>query len=403
MDQTALNFKSADLVRDVFPVIEGWRKAGCDLFFSVQAFAQTFNIVSQLEQLWSVFDTDRNGRVDAHEVLMVCILLSQGRIEEKVDTIFSVFDFVGKGTKGSINFDEAIILINACVYGLQKACGDLDFVITENELNFHCRSLFDMHRLEYYERLDRQQFREWALKDPSPKYFMQLFHDSQGLPDIYSEVQEKNNEQGLVFQMLSKGKLTVTATELARSPHFRRTLENPTNQEVHTLIDLMQFRESGEVFLEIDDERYHAVLRTWNIFNVCDLDKSGALDSKEMEVLLWIQMRQRAPKELVREFVRQIDFNRDGEVSRAEWCEAIVKGEKKRLKNKEMIEEFDTALEDGIEDAQDAREEAQRKLTSMRKRGSLAMGIRATPTSPKTTKAYDWNPNVSQPLVTVGE
>merc|ERR1712232_110990 len=214
--------------------------------------------------------------------------------------------------------------INACVYGLQKACGDLDFTITENELNFHCRSMFDMHRLEYDERIDREQFQEWAANDPSPSHFLQLFHTSQGLPDIYSEVQAKNNEQGLVFQMLASGKLTVSVSELANNPTFNRTLEDPTAEEVDVLISLMRIGENGENVDEVTDERFHTVLRTWNIFNVCDLDRSGTLDSKEMEILLWIQMRRKPSTEFVRDFVRSIDQNKDGDVSRAEWCEAVA-------------------------------------------------------------------------------
>merc|ERR1711977_101989 len=96
------------------------------------------------------------------------------------------------------------------------------------------------------ERLDRQQFQEWAANDPSPSHFLQLFHTSQGLPDIYSEVQAMNSEQGLVFQMLAQGKLTVSVSELANNPTFNRTLEDPTQEEVDVLISLMSIGENGD-------------------------------------------------------------------------------------------------------------------------------------------------------------
>jgi len=277
--------------------------------------------------------------------------------------------------------------INACVYGLQKACGDLDFTITENELNFHCRSMFDMHRLEYDERLDREQFHEWAANDPSPKYFLQLFHTSQGLPDIYSEVQAKNHEQGLVFQMLARGKLTASASELAHNPTFNRTLENPTQDEVNVLISLMRIGENGGTLDEVTDERFHNVLRTWNIFNVCDLDKSGTLDSKEMEVLLWIQMRRKPSTEFVRDFVRSIDQNNDGDVSRSEWCEAVAGTMRKRSPSGNTPPKEDsTELEDETEISQSA-DLPLPDLSPSKRRGSISgMGMRAVPAAPVTAK-----------------
>eukprot|EP00928_Gymnodinium_smaydae_P055848 TRINITY_DN39324_c0_g1_i1.p1 TRINITY_DN39324_c0_g1~~TRINITY_DN39324_c0_g1_i1.p1 ORF type:complete len:434 (+),score=84.26 TRINITY_DN39324_c0_g1_i1:211-1512(+) len=338
-DNTALNFKSASLVRDVFPIIEEWRRAGCDLAFDLATFQRTFNVVSDAERLFSVFDTDRNGLVDAHEVLMVYVLLSCGDEKRKVETVFEVFDFPGGGKTGSISFDEAMLLINACVSGLQKACGDLEFVIQDDELLFTCKGLFDMQRLQYDERLSREHFVEWAWTDVSPKYFVLLFHNAQGLPDIVAAVKRVNEEQGRVFQLLAKGRLCVSLNTLRTSSYFRNAIGNPSEEELKTIVDLMKEDESSAV----DIEKYHAVLRPWNIFNECDLDGSGTLDQKEMEILLWIQMRSRPTREFVRDFVKSIDHNCDGDVSRQEWVEAILAGDRGRRSVTPLV---DTSSED---------------------------------------------------------
>jgi len=315
----ALHFRSSNLVRDVLPIIDKWRAEGADLCFGLKEFEQTFDVVVETERQFEAFDTDRNGRVDAHEVLMVYILLSTGDVQKKVDTVFSVFDFSGSRARaGSINFDEAMIMIEACVKGIQKVC-ETDFKIPDDEIFFHCKSLFDMHRVPHSGRISQKQFKEWTLADPSPRSFIYLFHNSQGLPDIYAQVQRVNLEQGRVFQMLAQGQLSVAPDALKASEDFRRALRDPTEREVEVLTELML---NGEP--RVSNDRFHQVLRPWNIFNECDIDRSCTLDDKEMEVLLWIQLRQKPSADFVQHFTRAIDENDDGDVSRVEWVEAIL-------------------------------------------------------------------------------
>jgi Ca2+-binding EF-hand superfamily protein len=344
-DKIALNFKSANLVRDVFPIIADWRKAGADLAFSIKEFEETFSVVSDLEQQFNTFDTDRNGRVDAHEVFMVIILLASGAMETKIDTVFSIFDFPGGRTveKHTINFEEASMLLRACVNSLAKVC-TLDFHIEDDELNFYSKSMFDMHHLSYDERISKQRFQEWCVTDPSPRSFVQLFHHSQGLPDIYAQVQQKNVEQGMVFQMLAKGKLKLSCEALLSSPQFHRVVGSPTQASLKVLVDLMA---SDEDLSQVTNERFHSVLRPWNIFNECDLDGSGSLDDKELEVLLWIQMRKKPTRNFVRDFMKSIDSDGSGEVSREEWVEAIAGVDRSRKAMQKQVSDASSEVSFG--------------------------------------------------------
>jgi len=321
-EDIALHFKSSNLVRDVLPIIEKWRSEGAELSFTLRDFEETFDIVVGADKQFKVFDTDENGRVDAHEILMVYVLLSSGEVQTKMDTVWSTFDFVeSEGDHiGTINFDEAMIMITACVKGVQKVC-EMDFIIPDDEIFFHVKSLFDMHHVKHNGRISEKQFKEWVLADPSPFAFVQLFHNSQGLPDIYAQVQESNLAQGRVFQMLAHGQLFVTPEALRESKEFSEVLQGATSEEVEAVIELMT---AGSSDGKITTDRYHACLRPWNIFNECDLDKSGTLDEKEMEILLWIQLRQRPTHTFVREFSQTFDEDGSGDISRSEWVKAIM-------------------------------------------------------------------------------
>jgi len=331
-DAIALNFKSSNLVRDVFPIIEDWKRSGADLAFTMKEFEETFSVVSDLELQFATFDTDKNGVIDAHEVLMVYILLSTGEKLVKVDTVFSCFNFPGGRNvpKNTLNFDEASMLVTACVDSLSKVC-DLDFAVKIDEQTFCTKSMFDMFHLSYDERISRQQFQDWCSRDPAPRSFIELFHTAQGLPDIYSQVQQKNAQQGIVFQMLARGKLSLRPQDLLKSTHFRRVIGNPDDNELQLLTELMVTDFNSEHPGEVTSDKYHMVLRPWNIFNECDLNGTCALDDKEMEVLLWIQMRKKPSRLFTREFIRSIDSDDNGEVSRKEWIEAILEGEKRRV------------------------------------------------------------------------
>jgi len=329
-EDIALHFKSSHLVRDVIPIIDKWRRDGADLVFGVPEFAETFDVVVETERQFNVFDTDRNGRIDAHEVLMVYILLSCGEIGQKIDTAISVYDFAQSGQGvGLINFDEAVIMVNACVRGVQKVC-EMSFTIPEDELLFHCKSMFDMYRVQHDRSITPKQFKKWVLEDTSPRHFVNLFHSAQGIGDIDNSVQMRNLEQGMVFQRLSAGELEIRPDALSNSVEFRRALEEATDEEMEALIEMMLDDPDGQRNRQgmITNDRYHAVLRPWNIFNECDHDKSHTLDDKEVEILLWFQLRQRPSQEFVGTFAKLIDEDDNGEISRTEWTLAIMQSER---------------------------------------------------------------------------
>ena len=64
-----------------------------------------------------VFDTDRNSLVDSFEVISCLAMLSMMTIKEKVDFIYSLYDFNGSG---DITMDEMTILMRTLVTGCAK-------------------------------------------------------------------------------------------------------------------------------------------------------------------------------------------------------------------------------------------------------------------------------------------
>lgn len=335
-EDIALHFRSCNLVRDILPIISRWRSAGAELCFTLREFEHTFDVVQGAEAQFQAFDSKGRGRVDAYEILMTYILMSTGVLEHKLDTIFSTFGFSGSvGPDGSMSFDESMLVISACIEGVVKACrSDLSVVWDPTEALYHCKSLFDMHRLSHKSHVTSSQFKQWVFEDPSPNAFVGLLHNAQGLGEIFAQVQRINEMQGKVFQKLAGGRVSVLPQALKQSPEFKTVLHDPTDEEVNMLVRLMV---TDSVDGTINPSRFHAILRSWNIFIECDLDNSGTLDEREIEILLWIQTRQRPTPEFTKEFVSLVDRNADGNISRQEWVEAVFAPMESRLGSKQPL------------------------------------------------------------------
>jgi len=318
------HFKASNLERDVVPIIHEWQKAGAELCLSREEFQRTFDVVVESDAQFECFDTNKNGRVDAYEILVVYILLSTGEKAMKLQTAFDVFSFSNGTQQGpcpAINFDEAMIMLSSCVRGVSKVCLDA-IKIQDAEVLFLCQSMFDMHRISYTKRIQRAEFKDWVRSDPHPLSFVEAFHNSQSLSDVKAQLLKWDREQGAVFKTLCHGSPTVRAEDLLNSAAFARALENSTSEEVAAIVNLMTDNGKEQ---HISVEKYHATLRTFNIFLECDLDKSGFLDEKELDILLWIQMRTRPSSDFVKSFLDYIDCNADGQVSRLEWVTCVTK------------------------------------------------------------------------------
>ena len=51
----------------------------------------------EIEMLFNLFDTDRNGLVDIHEIFVSLVLLSESSMSYKILRSFKIFDFNGDG------------------------------------------------------------------------------------------------------------------------------------------------------------------------------------------------------------------------------------------------------------------------------------------------------------------
>lgn len=273
-------------------MIYGWFEDGAPLGLTLEMFGRILGVQGQVaEVFFRTFDTDRNQKVDAFEVLTAIIILSHGSIEEKLESIFLVIDFEGSG---QLNFDEVNILIHSIYRGLRKVCGTA--AVDDNEIIEVCRRLFDSHNLPYDRRVTKEQIRRWLRSDAEASSFIDLFHAALPLPIVEAALTEREQALSKIFSQLCErlGAPEVPARQLCLSEPFKAALGSPPEPSLRQLVEAIA---QGS---QVGSEAFAKGTRAWIVFGAVDMLGQGELDVKELPNLARLQLQKSSiePKEV---------------------------------------------------------------------------------------------------------
>lgn len=320
-DDVQLHFKAAH-IREVEEIVRGWFEDNAPLGLNETGFRRTFNLQGDACKFFERFDTDSNGKVDAFEVLAAHVVLSNGTLEDKIDVVFPVFDF---SSAGFLNFDEMNILINSTYRGLRKLCGTPE--IDDPALVEVCRQMFDSHNLPYDQTISKEQFKRWLKNDIEATKFVDMFHNGYSLPDVEATLAQREQIQAAIFSQLCSVGSSVSVSALVGSEQLRRSLDDPPAELYEGLIRMMATGSSN--FLEASLESFVEVNHAWNVFNVVDCLKEGALDPKELQVLMWLQNpppREKPSPQVVQQQLDSLKLEAETLITKASWISMNVTG-----------------------------------------------------------------------------
>ena len=94
-----------------------------------------------------IFDTDRNGLVDAYEVMGCLTLCSQLTKAEKIERMYRMFDFNGAG---GLTLDELTMLLRCAAYSCAKTDPALSFPVTD-EVEVMSTTAFELAQVDTVE------------------------------------------------------------------------------------------------------------------------------------------------------------------------------------------------------------------------------------------------------------
>lgn len=284
-----LHFRALRVQKEVADVIQLWQEEGCPLGLTVELFTLVLGLARRrafASGLFSIFDTDRNQKVDAFEVLSVVALLSEGQLDRKIEIIFSVFDFAGTER---LSFDEVNILQASVCRGLAKICGlpaEEDQVVMDAS-----RQCYDAHNLPYDKEVTKEQLKRWLRHDVEMSSFLDTFQHARSLVGLSEALAEFEDAQAAAFaQHCPDGDSAVPQAALLGSPGLRSSLGSPSEEAVHGLLQAMAGDGGAPT---IDVARFAEGTRAWNAFCILDVGGEASLEAERFPLLRWLSQPER--------------------------------------------------------------------------------------------------------------
>merc|ERR1719498_796607 len=186
------------------------------------------------------------------------------------------------------------ILVQSTCRAMQKICNAP--CVDDATMIGICRHMFDSHNLRFDETISKEQFRRWLRTGSrDAARYIDLFQNSYSLPDTQAEITEREQTQIAIF-----GQLTATNSVPGEVVLSSESLQNAlqlSGETYEKLVKRMSQNVSGisTIFLE----RFVEVMHAWNVYEAVDVTKEGAVDPRELRVLVWLQRRQEPDEQAV--------------------------------------------------------------------------------------------------------
>mmetsp|Transcript_109684 Transcript_109684/g.317137 ORF Transcript_109684/g.317137 Transcript_109684/m.317137 type:complete len:371 (+) Transcript_109684:80-1192(+) len=342
--------QSAKLSVEVTGMLKIWQECGAPLALLQATFSQVLGELDEGgagEALFVLLDTDRNQKVDAFELLSASILLSEGPLDEKVDMLFSVFDFSGAGR---LNFDELNIMFASAWHGLSKVCDlapqssatsksgaaqpieRVDAILVRA-----CRQSFDSHNLPYDQTMSHEQLKRWVRHDVEASAWLGRFQNARTPQDMDAAVLQFEERQVAAFHPLcTPGTAEAPLDAVLASSDLRQAFASVlqgasagVDGAIRQLFEAMA-QPGG---LVVTASRFAEGARAWNAFGAIDASGTGHLPSAELPLLLWLATAEREPsppeeepgETAVQECLDSLGLPRGDDVERAAWLAAQLR------------------------------------------------------------------------------
>lgn len=315
-----LNFKAANVKKDVAENVHKWFEDGTQLGLTLEMFTQVLCPAARAnaDELFHLFDTDANQKVDALEVFSANIMLADGTVEEKLETLFPVFDFSGTCL---LNFDELNILVQSVWRGLTKICKMPQ--TRDEEIIEACKQMFDAYNLPYDQNISKEQMRRWVHRDVEAVRFIDGFQLACSMPEAEAALAKQEKDQASVFSQLCGGTTSMVPIKgLLQNVAFKQSLGNPPDTTLNSFLTMVVGRDDGD---EVELERLTKATRAWNTFNVVDITKEGEVDAKELGLLLWLWMREEPAAATVEQQLETSELEAGDRISRTDWFAMCLK------------------------------------------------------------------------------
>lgn len=241
-------------------------------------------------KLWQCWDTDQNGVTDVLEILSGLLLIAQGRFEEKLDALYSLYDF---DENDKITADEMSILTRTSTCGLCKLMGQPEPPGPAiDALSRACFSIVGVGGSS----LSREQFLRWVTSTPQILGVVCRFgtKDGEATRKRYAEAAAQDKAAIKIQQAFKNSKAFAAAT--AGGAGAASTAAASSNSAAASSSQAQSVPRGGSFSTRARNDpahnsdsmgsgsgfNIHALRRAKAIFDGIDRDGSGAISIREL-------------------------------------------------------------------------------------------------------------------------
>ena len=232
-------------------------------------------------RLWQCWDTDNNGVTDVLEILAGLLLIAQGKFEEKLDAVYTLFDF---DENDKITGDEMGILMRTSTCGLCKLLGQPEPPGPAiDALSRACFSIVGVGGSS----LSREQFMRWVTSTPQILGVVCRFgtKDGEATRRRYAEAAAQDKAAIKIQQAFKNSKACAAALEGAGSAAAAASSNSAaasSSQAQAAPRQSFSTRSQKDPAHGSEGFNIHALRRAKAIFDGIDRDGSGSISIREL-------------------------------------------------------------------------------------------------------------------------
>lgn len=285
-------------------------------------------------------DHDIKKTVDLFETIACLSIFCGDKFEDKLQYIFSLFDFDRSGT---IEKNELVMTLQSAIRAICK------FVNIDPPSIKICEetadNIFTLIDDDGNKKISLKEFTFWVTNNNEIQEFFLKYAGTQTFENLEKRFIQLNVFYKTLFDRCGSKEASTVAIDDFRSLFSSECKGKISEANIQYLFDLFintsnqALGPQNAKMRAIGREAYTNIMRAWCAFGAADINNDDALSSKELGNLIWIYENEKPEDVRVQQDLKAIDKDNSGSISRMEWMKNLCAYDEKTGKYT-----FDTGL-----------------------------------------------------------
>ena len=279
-------------------------------------------------------DHDVKKTVDLFETIACLAIFCGDKFEDKLQYIFSLFDFDRSGT---IEKNELVMTLQSAIRATCK------FVNIEPPSIKTCEdtadNIFSLIDHDGNKKVSIKEFQFWVTHNNEIQEFFLKYAGTQTLENLEKRFTQINTFYKYLFDRCGDKEAQMVPIDQLRSLFNEECKGKISEDNIQYLFDLFINTSNQALGPQntrmqvVERQTYTNIMRAWSCFSAADINNDDALSSKELGNLLWIHEGEQPDPVRIQQELKVIDKDSSGYISRREWLKNLCSYDEKSGKD----------------------------------------------------------------------